>query len=521
MFGFGRKKERLPYESATGIYTYAAELLDGARSRTLKGMNMVIGDVEDNISMHGGHYTETLVTGKERKWSAEASDMLIDTLYYLRDKRFTQLTPSKASRSNPNRPPEWSYKVVQMPETKYVGKHWRLEILHRGFKVESYKTSSRRDAEEMGSTILSYKKNPRRLRNPVQRAIPGLVVVTGKVNPRSTQRGVILFKPGVDPTNALLTDILGMVHYYPTSAYGQSDAEVNLGASQRGWGTLLYNIAARVARFEGAVALVPSDTRSKEAKEFWVRLAGKKERLAPLSDTEFVARFGSLADFTFANLTDDEFQAADRRAGEFFSFNYSQDQEIGTPSIRPNEYVETMNERLLRIRGGDKKNLVVLPPVTQGTMNGTYYLAEADPRKVLRATNIVASAAFTVDAFDGMLEITRTVGPGELVEILVDAIKFDADNNGIDRVYLADDPYGTRVLVHPLGLRGFKVAHGIDVAPMFKRGEPHRARSESLGIATYPGTWADRYLEEGLKRGTREQPLRLNRGLRTLKGKKR
>ena len=180
MFGFGRKKERLPYESATGIYTYAAELLDGARSRTLKGMNMVIGDVEDNISMHGGHYTETLVTGKERKWSVEASNMLIDTLYYLRDKRFTQLTPSKASRSNPHRPPEWSYKVVQMPETKYVGKHWRLEILHRGFKVESYKTSSRRDAEEMGSTILSYKKSPRRRNGSIAPfAVAGLALATG------------------------------------------------------------------------------------------------------------------------------------------------------------------------------------------------------------------------------------------------------------------------------------------------------------------------------------------------------
>ena len=57
---------------------------------------------------------------------------------------------------------EWTYKVYQMPATKYVGKHWRLDIYNRGFKVESYKTSSRSDAEEMGGIILSYKKNPRR-----------------------------------------------------------------------------------------------------------------------------------------------------------------------------------------------------------------------------------------------------------------------------------------------------------------------------------------------------------------------
>ena len=61
------------------------------------------------------------------------------------------------------RPTEWSYKVVQMPPTKYVGKHWRLEIAQKGMVVEVYKTDSRKSAEQMGDLILARKnrrKNP-------------------------------------------------------------------------------------------------------------------------------------------------------------------------------------------------------------------------------------------------------------------------------------------------------------------------------------------------------------------------
>ena len=352
----------------------------------------------------------------------------------------------------------------------------------------------------------------RRLRNPVQRAIPGLVVATGPVGTGRTQRSVILYKPGVNPPDALLTDILGMVHYWgPSGNPGPYNyAVVELGASQRGWGTLLYNIAARIAKAEtGADYLAPSSQRSDEAKVFWKRMTGGTERLMPLTDEQFAQRFGSPGDVTFANLTPEQFKEADRNAIMFFSFNYNQDQQIGAPSVRPNEYVETVNEKLRRIIKGDRKNLALLPPITTGQYS-TYYLAEPSGRTNLTASDIVAYAKVEFDADDRNLRVTELVGPPALGALLLDAIKFDADDNGIYDVI--DETVDPNKVVRSPGLRGFTVAHGTDPNKMIARGNAILESIKKKHLSAYPGTWASHYFAEGLKQGTPEQPVRLNRG---------
>jgi hypothetical protein len=370
----------------------------------------------------------------------------------------------------------------------------------------------------------------RRLRNPVQRAIPGLVVATGPVGSGHSQKSVILYKPGVNPPDALLTDILGMVHYWTPMRYdaattvqaqpiqrghfnnpGQyNHAEVNLGASQRGWGTLLYNITARIAKAEtGADYLVPSHQRSDEAKAFWKRMTGGTERLMPLTDEQFAQRFGSPGDVTFANLTPEQFKEADRNAIMFFSFNYNQDQQIGAASVRPNEYVETVNEKLRRIIKGDRKNLALLPPITTGQYS-TYYLAEPSGRTNLTASDIVAYAKVEFDADDRNLRVTELVGPPALGALLLDAIKFDADDNGIYDVI--DETVDPNKVVRSPGLRGFTVAHGTDPNKMIARGNAILESIKKKHLSAYPGTWASHYFAEGLKQGTPEQPVRLNRG---------
>lgn len=366
----------------------------------------------------------------------------------------------------------------------------------------------------------------RRLRNPVQRAIPGLVVATGPVGSGHTERGVILYKPGVNPTNALLTDILGMVHYWTPVRYAMQFppvsrghfnnparpdfAEVDLGASQRGWGTLLYNITARVAKAEtGADELIPSRNRSKEAKEFWKRMTGGTERLVPLTDEQFAQRFGSPSDVTFVNLPPEQFKEADRKALQFFRFNYNQDQEIGSASVRPNEYVETVNEKLRRIIAGDRSKLALLPPITSGQYS-TYYLAEPSGRTSLTGADIVAYAKVEFDADERNLRVTELVGPPALAALLLDAVKFDADDNGIYDVI--DETVDPNKVVRSPGLRGFTAAHGLDPNKMIARGNTILAAIKKKHLSAYPGTWATDYFAEGLKQGTPEQPVRLNRG---------
>jgi DNA ligase 1 len=56
---------------------------------------------------------------------------------------------------------EWSYKVREVPKSKTMGKHWRLEIARRGVVTETFATSSRKDAEALGDRFLR-RKNPRR-----------------------------------------------------------------------------------------------------------------------------------------------------------------------------------------------------------------------------------------------------------------------------------------------------------------------------------------------------------------------
>ncbi len=410
------------------------------------------------------------------------------------------------------RPTEWSYKVVQMPPTKYVGKHWRLEIAQKGMVVEVYKTDSRKSAEQMGDLILS-KRNRRK--NPMERGGPGLQVF--EIRTGQTSGMTVLVKAGANISDLNLTDILGMVQFNGYPHY----AEVYLGAAQRGWGVLLYNLAAMSAlNLFGSPYLIPSDQRSAEAKAFWKRLAGSGERLFPPGGPEFEAKFGyPRTDLNFDRLnigvvnSDPTAEALRDQAFNFFRFNYKQDQDLGMASLRPNEYVESLTEKVQRVTAGDRKKVILIPPFEVKMGAGTYLLVEPSKRNAISATDILGYASVYFDPEGRSLRVQRITAPAALRDLMLDAIKFDADDNGVDEVY-----DGASDIVLPLGLSGFKKKHGIDARKMMTLGNALRNvlkakvdKSQSWR-EEYPGEWARDYYEKALFRGTPEQPLRLNRG---------
>jgi hypothetical protein len=407
---------------------------------------------------------------------------------------------------------EWSYKVRQMPASKMTGKHWRLEIAQKGVVVEVYKTDSRKHAEQMGDLILSRKN---RRKNPMERGGAGLQVFEIRSGPTSGM--TVLVKAGADISDLNLTDILGMVQFNGYPHY----AEVYLGASQRGWGVLLYNLAAMTARnLFGSPYLKPSDERSAEAKAFWKRLAGPKERLVPPGGPEFEAKFGyPPTDLNFDRLnvgvvnSNPMAEALRDQAFNFFRFNYKQDQDLGMASLRPNEYVESLTEKVQRVAAGDRKKVILIPPFEVKMGAGTYLLVEPSKRNAISATDILGYASVYFDPDGRSLSVQRITAPAALRDLMLDAIKFDADDNGVDEVL--DGAYDT---VLPLGLSGFKKKHGIDARKMMTLGNALRNvlkakvdKSQSWR-EEYPGEWAREHYEKALFRGTPEQPLRLNRG---------